>query len=248
MALAGSRLRHCWRASISRSTISTPPRINVSLWHSRGSWRAAVHATGDQRFGFQAGQSLHPCLLGLGGLAATHAPSLSQCLTTLARYSPLNASWFEMSGEKSGASSAWCLSLATSIEREATEQILDAWAAGLVAFGRLIVGPEFHAQQILLRRPPPVDCADYNEFFQCETVFDAGENRVVIANKWLEQTYRLNDPFLFEQLVFAASALRKSEDCSIMDAVEQAIRRGLFGLPEVAQELGLNERTIQRRI
>lgn len=224
-------------ASISQLTEAFPRLVSM-----------AVQITGNAQFGFQMGQAMHPCLLGAGGLAATHAQTMARCLETLAQLSMPCTRCVEFSTRKRENDAVWTMRLDSSCDSIAIEHMSDAWAASIVAFGHLTVGQRFAASEVWLQRPDPAAAEDYENFFGCSATFETDRNRVVISNELLHTESRLSDPFLCEQLLFAASSLDSRPSDTILDAVYQAIRRGSFALANVARELGLNERTLQRRL
>jgi AraC-like DNA-binding protein len=202
-----------------------------------------------QHFGFEAAQHLHPCLLGPCGLAATHAPTLAEMFSTFVEFGNQLATWYQLESKPGTKNTTWTLHLLDSCDEDAAEHVAVAWAAAMTTFGRLAVGGDFQAERVSLIQSPPVKVQLLEGFLRCPITFDAQHNQMAISTDSLNKESLLSDAVLYDQLAFAASALKRQlDDSSIVDAVEQAIRLGSFDLPDISLALGMTERTVQRRL
>lgn len=201
-------------------------------------------------FGFDAGQAMHPSLLGICGSAATHAATMAQALETLGKFAGTCAPWFRLHSHTDASFLHLELELYEPCDAIAAEQIADFWTASLIAFGRLFVANTFRAASVELQRPTPTEPDRYHRYFGCHVVFEGLSNRVALELQALSQPSRLADPLLFEQLSFVADVFvrHSSANESTAQRVRESIRKGVFELSDLARELKINERTIQRRL
>lgn len=210
---------------------------------------SGIRLTADRQFGFEAAKQLHPCLLGSCGLAATHAPTLSVMLDSFAEFGNQLATWYQIDSQSVSGQTTWTLHLGESCDEPAAEYLAIAWATAMTAFGRLAIGEEFVAERISFIQGLPHEAELLQDYFRCPLDYGAESNQLAIPSGFLQKKSRLFDAILFDQLSFAASALkRQMTSSSITDAVDQAIRLGSFDLPDIARALGMTERTVQRRL
>ena len=204
----------------------------------------------NRKFGLECGQNMHPCLLGAGGFAATHAPTLNCLLQTLKRFIPGRPSWCQLSSSVNSQSIRWSLELSEFCSEESQSHLADAWAASAIAFGRVVLGREFQAEKILMKRQPPHDLKSYYDYFGDNIYFASSQNRIVIASEYFHKPSLLSNDILFEQLNYATDALgsHQSNSESIVEEVQVCLRGGTFELTEVARILMIGERTLQRRL
>ena len=208
-----------------------------------------VRMTNNGQFAFNAGRNIHPCLLGPAGLAATYAPTLADLFKTFAELGGHNSRWGRLIQKPDRSSTVWSLDLNKVNELEHRRQTAVMWATTMVSFGRLVIGERFHATRIGLQEELSFDRSTLEDYFRCPLTMGAEQNDIEIDNLFLLTQSRISDPHLFDQLVFSATALKKRHDgVSTVEAVDEIISRGFFDLESVAAEIGITERTVQRRL
>ncbi len=129
----------------------------------------------------------------------------------------------------------------------------DVAFALLLSIGRHGTGQVLTPVRVELTRSKP-DGGLHEAFFGCPVHFGAGRNALVLKPGDLERPFPGHNPELLEMLTPALSAALSELDASdaIGDQVKAVLRGKLAsGRPElsdVARDLGLSERTLQRRI
>lgn len=116
---------------------------------------------------------------------------------------------------------------------------------------KLLCGSSFRAQAVLLRGISPLPITRYRRYFNAGILKGQDCNALVFHRSQLEQAIELRDPLLYRTLVqyLSAYAARPKD---LRSQVEFLILRMLptqrCRLPLVAEQLGLHERVLQRRL
>jgi len=123
----------------------------------------------------------------------------------------------------------------------------------VIGFCRWITGREVHPLAIELVYPAPVDLAPYRAAFRCPVSFDAPCNSLLFAHADMLAPLPTSNPLLAEMHErFAGEYLRRFDHAKTSyRAREVIIRRLPEGEPrrdEIAGELCMSERTLQRRL
>lgn len=131
--------------------------------------------------------------------------------------------------------------------------VTDVTCATLLELGRRATGHQIVPSRVELARPNvPVDVLQ--AYFKCPIVYDAAADVVVLRSADLNRPFRGHNPELLNLLTPAlASALQELQALgTIGEQVKIVLKRSLAsGRPElakVARDLGMSERTLQRRI
>jgi AraC-like DNA-binding protein len=135
------------------------------------------------------------------------------------------------------------------VPRQRVEFIL----VSVIGFCHWISGREIHPRAVELPYPAPADPEPYREAFGCGVSFDAASTSLVFAAADLNVPLPTSNPVLSElHDRFAGEYLRRFDHSQTSyRAREVIIRRLPDGEPRrdhVASELGLSERTLQRRL
>ncbi|MCB4771876.1 AraC family transcriptional regulator [Ancylobacter sp. Lp-2] len=129
----------------------------------------------------------------------------------------------------------------------------DVTFASLVELGRRGTGQPVNPRKVDLARPDPGDGV-HADYFRCAVRFGAPRNALVLDPADLDRPFPGHNPELLAILTPAlAAALQELQTHSSVGAqVKMALKRSLAsGRPEladIAQYLGMSERTLQRRI
>jgi AraC-like DNA-binding protein len=129
----------------------------------------------------------------------------------------------------------------------------DVAFALLLSIGRHGTGQNLTPLRVELMRPKP-DGKAHETFFGCPVHFRAARNALVLKAGDIERPFPGHNPELLEMLTPALSAALGELDArdAIGDQVKAVLRGKLASgrpeLSEVAQDLGMSERTLQRRI
>ena len=138
-------------------------------------------------------------------------------------------------------------------DRPVPHQRIEFILVTLIGFCRWISGREVHPLGIELPYPPPADPAPYGAAFRCPVSFDAPRNSVLFARADMTAPLPTSNPLLAElHERFAGEYLKHFDHAhTSYRAREVIIRRLPDGEPrrdQVAGELRMSERTLQRRL
>jgi AraC-like DNA-binding protein len=138
-------------------------------------------------------------------------------------------------------------------DRPVPRQRIEFIFVSLIGFCRWIAGREVHPLAIELPYPAPADPAPYRAAFRCPVSFDAPRNSLLLARTDLTAPLPTSNPLLAElHERFAGEYLKHFDHAQTSyRAREVIIRRLPDGEPrrdQVAGELCMSERTLQRRL
>ena len=215
-------------------------------------WGAVRKLTNDPTFG-RKGMSLfptdqyHPTLL-----AALHARTYRDCIEIFARYKKLCGSQelrLTSKADETSIEVSWPFAKSG----PAPEIFLDAVFALIVELGRRGSKTKLNAKRLELKRTRnPKD--GLGEYFGCPVIYRARRNVLVLRKVDLELQFATHNEELLQILTFQfEQALKKDgHEPGILDQAKWVLKRLLPGsrpdLVMVAKELGMGERTLQRRI
>ncbi|WP_197356787.1 AraC family transcriptional regulator [Aureliella helgolandensis] len=200
--------------------------------------------------GFRLGKNFHLCLIGLGGLVASHAPTVAAALEILEQLSHYPTSHFKISRIANAEHSELIFEANDTWAGAMASQFSECWAAAYVASARSLMGGHLAPKFVQFAHPAGSSMAAKEAYFGCPVAYDAPQTVVCLGHLELHRSSPLHEPLLYEQLSFAAGMLeeRPHRGAPTVELVGQSIRRGRFTLNEVARELGMSPRTIQRRL
>lgn len=130
---------------------------------------------------------------------------------------------------------------------------IDVAFAFLVELGRRGTGQHLSPLRVELARPDPMNDV-HRAYFGCPIRYSASRDRLILRSADLDRPFPGHNPELLEVLTPAlAAALGELQaQSSISEQVKVVLKRSLAsGRPElsdIARELGMSERTLQRRI
>ncbi|MBH3428142.1 AraC family transcriptional regulator [Pseudomonas alkylphenolica] len=117
---------------------------------------------------------------------------------------------------------------------------------------KLLCGAHFNAQAILLSGASPLPVARYRRLFKATTYPGQACNALVLSAEQLQQPIEQQDPLMHKTLDHYLSHFGASEPANLTQQVERLILRLLptqrCRLALVAEQLGLHERVLQRRL
>ena len=214
-------------------------------------WRALEELTGDPTLGIKlitgAATAAHPPSI----LAAFYARDYRDGLHRLARFkrlcTPEQFHIVEASGE--------CL--ITNAWLYATEPepaiATDLAFATLVELGRRGTGQYLTPRRLEFLRPGPGH-DERQRYFNCDIRYSAPRNALVLNAADLDRPFPGHNPELLDILTPSLAAalgelqVRSSVPSQVKVVLKRKLASGRPDLADVAQELGISERTLQRRI
>ncbi len=214
-------------------------------------WKAIEELSTDPGLGFKLVEDTDTAVHPPSSLAAFHARDYRDALFRLARFKRLCTPETLTIDEKDGE-------CAIAVEwLHATEPVpaiaVDVDFASLVELGRRGTGKHLTPLRVELARPTHKTDA-HKAFFGCPIRFKAPRNLLVLNAADLNRPFPGHNPELLDMLTPAlASALGELQaKSSLREQVKVVLKRSLAsGRPEladVARDLGMSERTLQRRI
>jgi AraC-like DNA-binding protein len=184
-------------------------------------------------------------------LIAYHGRDYRDGLLRLARFKQLCAPEQLLYDEQNGECTITIKWLYTN--ESAPTMVTDVTFATMVELGRRATGHRIVPSRVELARPAPMTGV-FQAYFECPIVYDAAADAVVLKSTDLDRPFRGHNPELLSLLTPAlASALEEIQALgTIGEQVKTVLKRSLAsGRPElsqVARDLGMSDRTLQRRI
>jgi AraC-like DNA-binding protein len=184
-------------------------------------------------------------------IAALYSRSFRDALARLARYKQLTCPEeihvFERNGE-CAIQFKWLL--ASEPEPETLVDLCFAWTVNI---GRHGAGGSLNPNRIELKRTAGHRQL-FEEYFQCPVKFEAGHNALFYSAADIDRSFLTHNPELLAMVApqLEAELAYQVAQQTIPDQVKAALKRLLAGrrpaVQEVARELRLSPRTLQRRL
>ncbi|MGH8788695.1 MAG: AraC family transcriptional regulator ligand-binding domain-containing protein [Cupriavidus necator] len=214
-------------------------------------WQAMHDLTGDAAIGIKLVTALPAGQLPPGLLAAYHARDYQDALQRVVRYKQLCAPERLRLSEEGDA----CL---IALEWLYTGQtvpaaLVDASMATLLELGRRGTGEALAARLVELARPN-TDASVHEAYFGCRVRFGAQRNCLHLHRSDLGRAFAAYNAELLDLLTPALdeALAQRQRHHSFSDTVRWLVAHQLSGgrpdIPAVARELGVSERTLQRRL
>ncbi|MFK0090791.1 AraC family transcriptional regulator [Pseudomonas sp. NPDC090755] len=117
---------------------------------------------------------------------------------------------------------------------------------------KLLCGKQFSPQSVLLTGIPPLPLERYRHYFQSAVYAGHAHNALVLRREHLNQPIERQDPMLHRVLLEYLQAFEMQPRSDILHQVHSLVQRMLptqrCRLSLVAEQLGLHERALQRRL
>ncbi|WP_299637014.1 AraC family transcriptional regulator [uncultured Ruegeria sp.] len=191
--------------------------------------------------------------LGVLGLAVKTAPTLRQSLQRIERYFRLVTDTAVYRLDETGDPVLWIFEGQTS-HRAALELRNECALAAFARNMHRFVGDGLSLAYVTFQHPCRQEPERYAEYFGCPVRFGSAHNAIAMRPAMLESENRLGDPGLSD---FMTKHLDKEfnsrdDDTSLSQAIVHRLTPALSnGAPQaahVAQEMGMSERTLYRRL
>jgi AraC-like DNA-binding protein len=215
-------------------------------------WELAVERSGNPAISLAQHQVARPASFDVVGYTMMSCANLRAAFERLVRYLLIlsDALTMTLGEERAGYRLTFVL---FGGDRPVPRQRIEFIFVTVIGFCRWITGREVHPLAIELAYPAPADAAPYRAAFRCPVLFDAPGNSLLFAYADLTTPLPTSNPMLAElHERFAGEYLRHFDRALISyRAREVIIRRLPDGEPrrdQVAGELCMSERTLQRRL
>lgn len=213
--------------------------------------RGLEELSGDPALGLRMVRSVDTAVHPPSSLAAFYARDYRDGLARLARFkrlcTPEQLNMVEAGGE-CAISVDW--PFATGAEPAIS---VDITFASLVELGRRGTGRSIVPRRVEFARRGPVS-ADHGDYFGCPIHLRTPRNLLVLDAADLERSFPGHNPEMLDMLTPALGAALGELEAqnSIAEQVKTVLKRSLAsgqpGLADVAKQLGMSDRTLQRRI
>jgi AraC-like DNA-binding protein len=215
-------------------------------------WELAVERSGNPAIGLAQHQVARPAAFDVVGYAMMSCRDLRAAFERLIRYLLIlsDALTMTMSEERAGCRVTFVL---LGGDRPVPRQRIEFIFIMVISFCRWISGRAVHPVAVDLPYPTPEDPTRYRDAFRCPVSFDASSASMVFATTDLSVPLPTSNPTLAElHERFAGEYLARFDHAQTSyRAREVIIRRLPDGEPrrdDVASELCMSERTLQRRL
>ncbi|HXW24596.1 MAG TPA: AraC family transcriptional regulator [Xanthobacteraceae bacterium] len=215
-------------------------------------WELATEQSGNPAIGVAQPHVVRPASFDVVGYAMMSCADLRTAFDRLIRYLLILSDAFTMamSEERTGYRVTFVL---LGGERPVPRQRIEFIVVTLIGFCRWISGREVVPLAIELPYPAPADPAPYRAALRCPVAFDAPRNSLLFARADMTAPLPASNPQLAElHERFAGEYLKQFDHAQTSYRARQVIVRRLpDGEPrrdEVAGELHMSERTLQRRL
>lgn len=213
--------------------------------------RALEELSGDPALGLRMVRGVDTAVHPPSSLAAFHAQDYRDGLARLARFKRL-CTPEQLCIVETGGDCAISVEWPFATEAEPAISV-DITFASLVELGRRGAGRAIVPRRVDLSRQSPVG-AEHGTYFGCPIRLHAPRNLLVLDAADLDLSFPGHNPELLDMLTPALSAaLGELESQSsiakqVKIVLKRSLARGQPGLAEVAKQLGMSDRTLQRRI
>lgn len=215
-------------------------------------WEFAVEQSGNPAIGLAQHLVVRPASFDVVGYTMMSCANLLAAFERLIRYLLIlsDALMMTLSEERGGYRVTFELFGGNRpVPRQRVEFIL----VSVIGFCHWIGGREFHPLSVELPYPTPADPAPYREAFGCRVSFDATSTSMLFDHADLTVPLPTSNPVLAElHDRFAGEYLRRFDHSQTSYRAREVILRWLpDGEPrrnQVASELRMSERTLQRRL
>jgi AraC-like DNA-binding protein len=227
------------------------PDAEISFSRAGRLLASCVSATGCRQLGLLLGQRISPSSLGIPGYLLHTARDVRAALLDLVRHFDLHDRGAVLTLDTNEV--ATFLGYAIYLpEVPAADQIYDLSIAAECNVMRELCGSDWSPSEVRLTRGVPEDITPYRRFFRAPIHFDADRSALVFPSRWLDHPVSSSNPMLHRHLEKEAEILHAEQPGTLVEQLRGLLRGSLAtkkaDAPHVARQLGLHERTLNRRL
>jgi AraC-like DNA-binding protein len=216
-------------------------------------YEKAAELTHDKDFGLHLGETVDPRLFDVVGYSALNSGTLGEAFARVASYHSIWTDGAVFKVETSTTTSAV-------IYRYVDESIVthrqdsEMTFAAVVSLCQITLDKNWTPISVEFQHSKPIDTSEHKRLFGCPIIFDAPVNRITFQSSSLKLPIAKADEGLCRMLDRHAQELlaKYPPRDTVIDNARTVITRELNGgnpsLEHVATQLGLSERTLQRKL
>jgi len=210
----------------------------------------SARVTGCSTFGLRMAQSRQLADMGVVSLLLTHQRTLRSALLTMIRYQHLMNESLAIYIENAGKMVILRQDLVADFptaSRQGTELAIGTLFRGCAT----LLGAHWHPQSVCFTHAAPADLDLHRRIFKCKVEFDSEFNGIVCPAADLDYPNPLADPNMArhaERFIDALPGRAPSLVLDVRKAIYVGLPMGRATIEQVAQALGMNVRTLQRRL
>ena len=222
-------------------------------------WDYVVHATRDPLIGLHLAESYNPGALDILGYVVLNCSTVGDVLDRLSRYVHVLNDGLHVELVRTGATAYCRATFVTSRDnyllRRSREAIDSLWGGLARELRRLPVRP-VRAAAVWLRLPQPsaADAAEYERVLGVPVHFGASEDRFIFASADLDEPIVSANPALLQAFekhaddVLSRITRAGTPTRRVMEVVASRMKGTVPTLTEVARELAMSDRNLQRAL
>jgi AraC-like DNA-binding protein len=234
-----------------REDLATPQGFIPAAQFTRA-LEDAARQTGDDCFGLHFGAQYHPKNAGPLAYVVLNSPTMAVAFTNIGRYLRVLNEATEVSFERGEVWAYLRHRLDVPVE-ECRQHAEFSMAVGLGLI-RLMVGSDWSPVEVLLAHKAPPDTTEHARMFGAPVRFQADTNAFVVEAELCDRQIAAADRRLYPIMVrhldriLDAMPRERGAVASIRKNIGEALRQGDVTLRQVAKNLNVTPRTLQRRL
>lgn len=227
-------------------------KISVTTDELFALWRAIGDTSDEPAIGLVLGSEQRVERLSTLSIAMLYTRSFGDALDSAARYKRLTCPE-EIEIVTRGDECTVCFHWLRAAEEEVPQPLIDLCFAWVVAIGRQGTGTALSPLRLELQRPT-ARARMYERHFGCPIVFRAKRDAIVFRRNDIERPFLTHNADLLAILAphLEAELNRQRDEQDPVEVVKLAVKQLLTSrrpdLEDVARELGITSRTLQRRL
>ncbi len=214
-------------------------------------WELAVQATGDPGFGLSVAGHVNQTTFHALGYSLLASPTLRDAFERLVRYFRIVTDAADLRFTQAGT--LYKFELVPLPGPQPAAEALDAFMTVIIRLCRLLSGPEFRAQKVCFRRPPPADTGPYEKIFKAPIGFAASETALYFSSQSLNRPLptgnadlaRHNDEILAR---YVAALDRENLANRVHAVLVEQLPHGEPAQEKIAAALHMSLRNLQRKL
>jgi AraC-like DNA-binding protein len=215
-------------------------------------WKEIIRVVDNPLLGLKLGASVCARDIGLVGYIMAASNTLGNALRSLSRYGAIIADDVKFTLEPRGE--LVDLDITASVELVALAHPIVSRLSSMIAAAREITEVDLHPAAVSVPQPAPADPAPFREFFRCPVQFGSGSAVLTLRSEDLNLPIPSADQALshylenYAQSIISALPQQNTLVSQIWRILMVRLPAGDPGIDTIAVTLGLNARTVQRRL